>query len=301
MVGESGGEHPGASGQFGDDVAWRVLLAGTERALGDRQHARWICETAAGASPDEFVELLEEPATQRMVRHLDAMVARARTGEPIQYVVGHWGFRELDLAIDRRVLIPRPETEVVAGVAIELARPIVPERRVADLGTGSGAIGLSVARELPIVGTEVWLTDIDADALDLASANLAGIGRSAANVRVAEGSWFEALPPDLRFDVVVSNPPYVAADSPDLDQTVRGWEPLRALISGPDGLDDIRVIVGEAVGRLHERGWLVLEHGHDQGAAVSELMGEVGLIEVDTRRDLAGRDRMTIGRSPIDG
>jgi release factor glutamine methyltransferase len=170
-------------------VSWRELLAETSAVLGDAVHARWICETATSTSPAEFRSMLDEPATARSVAHLDAMVARARTGEPIQYVVGSWGFRGLDLAVDRRVLIPRPETEMVAGVAIDLAAAAGPIRHVADLGTGSGAIGLAMAAELPYDGTRVWITDLSTDTLAVARANLAGVGRPATNVEIAEGAW----------------------------------------------------------------------------------------------------------------
>src|SRR5690606_3816137 len=124
---------------------------------------------------DEFDRALDDGVTERMVAHLDALLARYATGEPLQYVLGRWGFRRLDLAIDPRVLIPRPETELVAGVAIDLAGRVPSPRAVADLGTGSGAIGLSVADELPLDGTTVWITDADGDALDVARANLAGL------------------------------------------------------------------------------------------------------------------------------
>ncbi len=122
--------------------------------------------------------MLDEPATERMIAHLDAMMARLATGEPLQYVLGQWSFRHIEVAIDRRVLIPRPETELVAGVAIDKARTFATSRTVVDLGTGSGVIGLSLAAELPIDGTTVWITDVSADALDVARANLAGLGRN---------------------------------------------------------------------------------------------------------------------------
>ena len=128
--------------------------------------------------------MLDDAPTERMVAHLDAMLARLATGEPLQYVLGQWSFRRIELAIDQRVLIPRPETELVAGVAIEKAMGVGPTRTVADLGTGSGAIGLSLAFELPLDGTTVWITDASADALDVARANLAGLGRPGRNVRV---------------------------------------------------------------------------------------------------------------------
>lgn len=279
-------------------IAWSELLRETEALIGDPVHARWICETATSSTPDEFRAMLDEPAGERAVGHLDAMVARYRSGEPVQYVLGSWGFRRLDLAVDRRVLIPRPETELLAEMAIAKAATFGPTRTVADLGTGSGAIGLSLADELPIEGTTVWLTDASDDALAVAQANLAGLGRAAINVRIAGGSWFEALPDDVSFDVIVSNPPYVADGSADLEPIVADWEPSEALLSGPDGLDDIEVIVAGAPSRLGVGGWLLLEHGHDQGDAVRALLKVAGFVDVETTRDLADLDRITAGRRP---
>lgn len=279
-------------------VSWRELLAETVSLLDDAQHARWICETATSSTPQEFTAMLDEPAGERAVAHLDAMVARSRSGEPIQYVLGAWGFRRLDLAVDERVLIPRPETEMVAEVAIELASTFGPTRTVLDLGTGSGAIGLALADELPRTGTTVWLTDASADAVAVARANLAGIGRAAQNVRVAVGDWFEALPDAERFDLIVSNPPYVADGSTDTERIVTDWEPASALFAGPDGLDDLRVIITEAPRWLSPGGWLVVEHGFDHGTAVSELFRHAGFVDVETRQDLAGRDRIGLGRRP---
>ncbi|NBO80660.1 MAG: methyltransferase domain-containing protein, partial [Actinobacteria bacterium] len=128
-----------------------------------------------------------------MALYLHDMIRRRLAGEPVQYVMGRWAFRHLDLLVDRRVLIPRPETEQVAEVALRYARPITP-RVVVDLGTGSGAIGLSLAQELPLDETSVWMTDASLDALDVARANAAGLGRAAANVRIVHGDWYAALP-----------------------------------------------------------------------------------------------------------
>lgn len=279
-------------------VTWRELLSETAELLGDATHARWICETATSSAPAEFTAMLSQPATERTVSHLDAMVARARGGEPIQYVLGSWGFRHLDLAVDARVLIPRPETELVAEVAIELATAAGPIRHVADLGTGSGAIGLSMAEELPHDGTTVWMTDASPDALDVARANLAGIGTAASNVRVAEGSWFAPLPTLPAFDLVVSNPPYVAEASTDIELLVSDWEPGSALFAGPDGLDDLRTIIIESPAWIRPGGWLVLEHGFDQGGPVRSLLHDSGFVDVETRQDLAGLDRCSLGRRP---
>jgi release factor glutamine methyltransferase len=284
----------------GEPLTVRRLWAQTADAIGSRHEARWLVEVATGLDPTTFQTSIDEPVTERMVTQLDTMVARYRTGEPIQYVLGRWEFRRVELAVDRRVLIPRPETELVAGAAIELAAAAGPPRLVADLGTGSGAIGLAIATELPLAGTTVWLTDVSADALDVARANLAGIGRAAVNVRIAEGGWFEALPADARgsFDVLVSNPPYVADGAAELAPDVLEWEPASALLAGPDGLADIRELVAGAPEWLADDGWLVLEVGADQGAAVARLLAEAGYRDVEIRPDLAGHDRIAVARRP---
>lgn len=278
-------------------LTWRDVWTSTTDVLGERAPARWLCETASGLDGDEFLAALDEVPTERMIAHLDRMVGRFRSGEPLAYVMGRWSFRTVELMVDRRVLIPRPETELVAECAIDLARRKSP-RRVADLGTGSGAIGLALAAELPIDGTEVWLTDASADALDVARANAAGLGRPAANVRFAAGSWFDALDDSLRgsFQVIVSNPPYIAVDDPEVEASVREWEPATALFAGADGLDAVREIVEGARSWLAPGGWLVLEIGHRQGDAVAGLARDAGLVEVAVRNDLAGRPRIVVAR-----
>jgi release factor glutamine methyltransferase len=294
----TGGEMTGGQ-MTGGTISWRELWAETSAAVGDRAQARWLCEVASGSlDGDEFLGRLDEPATVRMVAHLDAMLTRLRAGEPLQYVLGEWSFRRITLAVDRRVLIPRPETELVAGVALEKASQVGPHRVVADLGTGSGAIGLSLAHELPANGTTVWITDLSAEALDVARANIAGIGPAGVNVRTAHGSWLDALPEDVECDVIVSNPPYVAVGSPDLDAVVNDWEPHAALFAGPDGLDDIRIVVADARDRLRPGGWLILEIGADQGAAVASLLSANGYVDIEIRRDLAARDRIAVARRP---
>lgn len=290
------------SGVPGDDtVSWRQLRAETA-ALHGEPTARWLCEEASGAFGGEFDELVDSPATERGVARLDAMLARLHAGEPLQYVLGHWSFRRLDLLVDRRVLIPRPETELVAGAAIDAARARRAEVpgtvRCVDLGTGSGAIGLSLLAEMPRGSTEVWLTDASADALDVARANAAGLGIAAAGARFAAGSWFEALPEELRgaVDVLVSNPPYVAEGDPALEAAVAEWEPAPALWSGPDGLDAVRVIVAGAADWLSPGGTLLLEIGTGQGAAVAALLAAAGLREVQVHADHAGHDRIAVAR-----
>jgi release factor glutamine methyltransferase len=283
-----------------DAVTWRTLLNETIDVLGERPQARWICETACGLDGDEFVAELDEPATERMVAQLDAMVARYRAGEPLAYVLGHWSFRTIELMVDQRVLIPRPETEVVAGRALELARSFAERRRVVDLGTGSGAIGLSLAAELPLTGTEVWLTDYSTDAVDVARANATGLGRAAANVRVSHGSWFDALPVDVRgeIDVVVSNPPYIADGDAEVAESVLEYEPHSALFAGDDGLDDVRIIACDARDWLRSGGWLVMEIGYQQGDAVKALLEQFGFADVTIANDLTGRPRIAEARNP---
>jgi release factor glutamine methyltransferase len=235
------------------------------------------------------------------VVRLDAMVGRRRAGEPLAYVLGGWGFRRLDLMIDGRVLIPRPETELVVEVALETAQDLGLPLTIADLGTGSGAIALALADELPLRDVAIWATDTSPDALDVARANLAGLGRAAANVRLAVGSWWDALPVELAgtLDLVVTNPPYIA-DTEELDRSVSAWEPAGALRAGTDGLDALRQIIAGAPGWLRPGGALVSEIGATQGDATRTMATDAGLIAVEIRGDLSGRDRvLTARRAPV--
>ena len=229
------------------------------------------------------------------------MTERRRAGEPLQYVVGAWGFRRLDLMVDRRVLIPRPETEVVVEVALGELRRLHArqgaDRRpvVVDLGTGSGAIALALAGEGP--EAEVWATDVSEPALAVAAANLAGLGgRAATRVRLAAGSWFAALPAELegRIDIVVSNPPYVA-DSDEIEAVVADWEPREALWSGPTGLEASAEILEAAPRWLARPGTVVLEVAGQRGAATAELAVRHG-FSVSLHPDLAGRERVLVAR-----
>ncbi len=283
-------------------VSWRELLAEAEAVLGDLPggalDARRIVEDVAGATGADLLDVLDDLVTVRGVARLDALVARRRAGEPLQYVLGHWSFRTLDLLVDRRVLIPRPETEMVAEVALAEVDRVAASRtpvRVADLGTGSGALALAIAVERPV--TEVWATDVSDDALAVARANLAALGRPATRVRIATGSWFEALPDDLvgRFDVIVSNPPYVA-EGDDVDEVVAAWEPALALWSGPTGLDALQVVVGGADRWLTTDGALVVELAPTQAATVAGLARAAGFGDVRVVADLAGRDRIVVAR-----
>ena len=280
-------------------TTWRELLAETQATLGNKQDARFLCEHAAGLDAAEFTSALDEVVSQRMGGYVQDMVRRRLAGEPLQYVMGRWAFRHLDLLVDARVLIPRPETELVAEVALEAARAVQPSRVVVDMGTGSGAIGLSLAHELPLAGTTVWLTDVSPDALDVARANSAGIGRNGANVRIAAGDWFAALPAELAgtVDVLVANPPYVAEGDVDVEDVVSRHEPHIALFSGNDGLDAIRAIAAGVRHWLRPGGVLVLEIGHQQGVAVRDVLAAHGLRDVQICGDLTGRDRIAVAHA----
>jgi len=281
-------------------MSWRDLSEHAAAVLGpgngSAREARHIVEAASGLEGAAWETGMDAPATRRGVAAVDAMVRRRCAGEPLQYVIGRWGFRTLDLMVDRRVLIPRPETEIVAERALdELSRRRGPNLLAADLGTGSGAIALALVSEEERVA--VWATDASGDALDVARANLAGTGRPAARVRLARGSWFDALPPDLRgtLDVVVSNPPYVA-DHESLPRVVADWEPAHALVAGPEGTEAHDVIVGQAPDWLRPDGSLVLELAPHQAAAVTDLARDAGFGEVAVHADLAGRDRVLVAR-----
>ena len=285
-------------------ITWREVAAETEARLSvvadsPTNETRWIIERAAGFDGPEYVLGLDENVTERGMHFHDLMVERRLAGEPLQYVLGRWGFRTLDLYVDRRVLIPRPETEMVAGLAIDelkAMRAAGIDRPVAvDLGTGSGAIGLSLAAE--VERAEVWITDASADALVVARSNLAGIGRAATRVRVEEGSWFDALPPELlgSVDLIISNPPYVAFGD-EVEDIVRDWEPQSALFAGEDGLDDIRTILEDAPSWLRSGGVLILEMDPLQLETASELARSFGFVGIETHADLAGRERSLVVR-----
>jgi release factor glutamine methyltransferase len=277
-----------------DEATHRLAAAGFENA---EQEARWLVQQASGLEGAELTLGLDEPASLRNASFFYDMLERRLRGEPLQYVLGRWGFRVLDLYVDDRVLIPRPETEALTQMALEECRRL--EARLAvDLGTGSGAIALALAVEW--TGIEVWATDVSPDALAVARANVAGMGRIGAAVRLAEGSWYEALPAELAgaVDVIVSNPPYVAEyEVEDLPDEVRAWEPLAALVSGPTGLEAIERIVAEAPLWLAHPGSLLVEIAPHQAAEAEALARAAGFGSAAVWPDLTGRDRILLARA----
>lgn len=232
-----------------------------------------------------------EPEAPQLER-FQAALARRRTGEPVAYILGRQGFWSLDLDVASHTLIPRPDTELLVETALALL-PATP-LQVLDLGTGTGAIALALACERP--AWQVTGVDRVAEAVALAQGN--GARLQLANARFAESCWFSALA-GQRFQLIVSNPPYIAAADPHLSQGDVRFEPSSALVAGIDGLDDIRLIIEQAPEHLLAGGWLLLEHGFDQAEAVRELLAQRGFAAVDSRRDLGGHQRISLGQWPL--
>lgn len=221
-----------------------------------------------------------------------ALAKRCRDGEPVAYLTGRREFYGLDLAVTPAVLVPRPETETLVEVVLERL-PAERPTRVADLGTGSGAVGLAIASQRPLA--QVVATDVSEASLDVARGNASRL--RLANVTFAAGDWYDALPDGSpAFDAIAANPPYVAEDDPHLRRGGLPHEPQRALTPGGDGLDALRTIVAGAGRWLASGGWLAVEHGHDQSEAVRTLFEQAGFETIAVRRDLAGIPRVVAGR-----
>lgn len=216
------------------------------------------------------------------------LVERRCAGEPVAYLSGQQGFWTFDLKVTEHTLVPRPDTELLVEQALALAGDEC--LSVVDLGTGSGAIALALASERP--HWQVTATDIHGPTLQVAQSNSETLSIP---IRCVQSAWFESLG-GQQFDLIVSNPPYIEANDEHLDGVGVRFEPRRALASGKDGLDDIRIIVRAAPEHLQQQGWLLLEHGFDQGAAVRDLMQAQGFHRVATVQDLADNDRVTLGQ-----
>ncbi|MFJ4348324.1 peptide chain release factor N(5)-glutamine methyltransferase [Pseudomonas sp. NPDC089401] len=233
---------------------------------------------------------------ERIVSSEDAQtyagyLQRRRAGEPVAYILGQQGFWKLDLEVAPHTLIPRPDTELLVETALEL-QPASPAR-VLDLGTGTGAIALALASDCP--AWQVTAVDRVEEAVALAERNRQRLGLG--NVKVLASHWFASLA-GQRFDLILSNPPYIRAADPHLVEGDVRFEPSSALVAGADGLDDLRLIIAQAPQHLLPGGWLLLEHGYDQAADVRALLGAQGFAEVASRRDLGGHERISLGRLP---
>lgn len=292
------------------------LLEDASSRLGSTSEARWIIEAATGWDALRLRSRsdLRHSLPSDVVCEVERMVERRQEGEPLQYVLGTWAFRRLDVRVDPRVLVPRPETEQLVGFALEELHRVADEELssgtgahvvVADLGTGSGVIALSVALEAspPGIALDVWATDSSPEALEVARGNLDLLARrapdAAARLQLSEGSWFEALPSRLEggVGVVVSNPPYVSASEwEELDPVIRDHEPYRALVSGETGLEVLDLLVCEAPRWLAPNAALVLELAPAQADVMADRALAAGFAEVEVLPDLSGRARVLVAR-----
>ncbi|MGA3682188.1 MULTISPECIES: peptide chain release factor N(5)-glutamine methyltransferase [Pseudomonas] len=248
---------------------------------------------AALGKPRSFLHTWPERIVSTEAAHaFDGYLKRRRTGEPVAYILGLQGFWNIDLEVAPHTLIPRPETEMLVETALELLPGAIPHTLL-DLGTGTGAIALSLAKDRP--QWSVTAVDRVEEAVELAERNRQRLHLD--NAKVFHSHWFSAVE-GQRFDLILSNPPYIASNDPHLVEGDVRFEPSSALVSGADGLDDLRLIVSQAPAHLEAGGWLLLEHGYDQGAAVRELLLAHGFEEIKTRRDLGDHERITFGRVP---
>ena len=276
----------------------RTLLLGAQRRLAKitdspRLEAEVLLAHAASkarsylyAWPDR---VLDVAAVQRFGTELE----RRLRGEPLAYILGQREFWSMELLVTPATLIPRPETELLVELALGL---ITRQRyaRIADLGTGSGAIALAIASERTRAG--IVATDSSAAALAVAARNARRF--NIGNIEFRQGDWWSALPGE-RFDLVVTNPPYIAASDPHLRQGDLRFEPVSALLAGSDGLEALRAIIADATDHLHPGGWLLVEHGYDQADRVGALLRNHGLKTIACHRDTAGCRRVSRGQRPV--
>lgn len=259
----------------------------------ERLDAGMLLLFALGRDPHERAWLLahgtdELPAP--VLQHFQSLCEQRRDAMPLAYLLGRTEFYGLPLSITPQVLDPRDDTETLVDWALSLM-PVQAALEVVDLGTGSGAIALALQHERP--AAQIWAVDQSPEALAVAQRNAQALQLT---LRCLQGNWLSTMPADQRFDLIVSNPPYLAAHDPHLPGLRH--EPRQALVSGEDGLDDIRTLIHQAPGHLKLGGWLLLEHGHDQSQAVQALLRQAGFDQVQSRPDLAGISRCTGGLWP---
>ncbi|MEE1888268.1 peptide chain release factor N(5)-glutamine methyltransferase [Pseudomonas carassii] len=257
----------------------------------ERLDAELLLAAALGKSRSFLHTWPERIVSSEAAQVFADYLERRRAGEPVAYILGQQGFWKLDLEVAPHTLIPRPDTELLVETALELVPPT--PARVLDLGTGTGAIALALASECP--GWQVTAVDRIDEAVALAERNRQRLGLG--NVQVRASHWFGALAGE-RFDLILSNPPYIRVADPHLVAGDVRFEPSSALVAGEDGLDDLRVIVAQAPAHLLPGGWLLLEHGYDQAPAVRDLLMAAGFVDVASRVDLGGHERISLGRLP---
>ncbi|AHL76599.1 SAM-dependent methyltransferase [Stutzerimonas stutzeri] len=254
--------------------------------------AEWLLAAALGKPASYLRTWPEREVPAECEARFAADLARRRRGEPVAYILGYQGFWSLEFEVAPHTLIPRPDTELLVETALQLLPPIPAD--ILDLGTGTGAIALALAHERP--AWQVTGVDRVAETVELAARNAQRLRLD--NAVFCESRWFSALDGQRFFSLIVSNPPYIPAHDPHLQEGDVRFEPSSALMAGDDGLDDIRQIIASAPSHLLDQGWLLLEHGYDQAPAVRALLVERGFIEVQSRRDFGGHERISLGRRP---
>jgi release factor glutamine methyltransferase len=266
----------------------RTILRQATEALGDRLEAELLLAHALGVNRAWFFAHADDPADVPGAERFDALVRRRAAGEPIAYITGTRDFWSLTLEVTPATLIPRPETELLVELALER---LPPSGRVVDLGTGSGAIALAIAKERP--DARVFAVDASVEALAVARRNAQRLGLE--RIVFAQGDWLAPFTGEC-FDLIVTNPPYIESGDHHLGEGDLRFEPATALASGEDGLDDIRRIAAASLPHLAEGGWLLVEHGWNQGVSVRDVLGSAGIDDAFTAQDLEQRDRVSGGR-----
>lgn len=232
----------------------------------------------------------EKTLDKEQYDNFNTALERRIQGEPVAYIVGEREFWSLNLSVSPSTLIPRPDTERLVEVALELAEHS--DGPILDLGTGTGAIALALASELP--ARNIYGVDLRTEAAELAQFNANKL--SIKNVTFWQGSWFEPVNSGIKFALIVSNPPYIDGNDPHLKEGDVRFEPCSALIAGENGLADIRIISDQARGHLDIDGWLLFEHGYQQAEQVRDILASFGYLDVRTEQDYSGNDRVTLGR-----
>lgn len=259
----------------------------------DPLELRVLLEHAIGFTRVELITRSDHELTEEQAHAVSDILSRRLAGEPVAYIVGFREFYGLSFTVTSDVLIPRPDTELLVDLALER----LPDHgRLVDLGTGSGAIAVSVAVMRP--DAEVWATDISEKALDVAQKNAVSLLKKGRSVRFSQGNWFDALKSGDRFDLIVSNPPYIRSGDEHLQKGDLRFEPLSALTDYADGLSVLDVLIDQAPVWLKKGGWLLMEHGYDQSGAVRKKLMEKGYWQVQSWKDLAGIERVSGGQLP---
>jgi len=265
-------------------------LIGTEEAM---LEAQLLLQHVLNVNRAWLIAHENDALTSDQYVVFEALMQRRLNGEPIAYLLGERDFFGLTLKVTPDTLIPRPDTETLVEAALAKI-PKDQSFKILDLGTGTGAIALAIAKNRP--HTQVTAVDFSENALKIAQENAQKLNIQ--NVIFLQSDWFDALA-QQRFDVIMSNPPYIEENDAHLTQGDLRFEPKSALTSGADGLEDIRKIILNSLVFLKPQGWLMLEHGYNQAQAVQHLMADEGLIAVATIQDLGGNDRVTIGKNPL--